>query len=302
MFSNRSNNNNTQQKNSITTRGVQFYNSFDEDSSTLSLQFWNNYAVLKINPILPEKERSDNQVYNYDVDCTFMLKIKEIQKLIKGIALLKKQKVAPVEESTSKKGKKDKTDKKFFNFAIESTNGNIIKIGDGSEYEGMGWYLAIIDNSGKNPVSMFYQFNTKSDDDIIFFNYDEEENKGEKKYVATELELFEEYLEEAKKGFLSGIAHGINLQFNYFKKSIDSKFDILKGLAEASIASGSRQQNSFASGFNSGGGNGGGFSRKQKGLNGMGNKNNSRFNKKGKADVEEVDDISSIEDEMMDDE
>ena len=279
-------NNKDSNKINTSTRGLQFYNKdAGDDCSTISFGFWNNYASIKINPPLDGKDAGR---YNYDSGVSIVasaVAIKRLSKIVSKIEFSKKK------------------DGKIHSGSIRIKD-NMIKIGDGTEYDGMGWYLAIfsVDASNKATDGIFYVFNTNSDDDEVFFNYDEETGKASKKKIPTEFELFKIWLEEAAKGLTNASSHGANVQLGYFSNNIQTKFDILKGVVETGLYSGKGRSTGSSSSGNSssfgGGSSTSGYNRKRRDFKNTGG--NDKAEKGSKAKEEEIDDISDLENMMED--
>jgi hypothetical protein len=267
------------QKNNATTRGYQFYNSNAVDPATLSMGWWNNYITIKINPMLPESEQTDNKIYDYENGVSIMLSKENIYAVLKGLARLKNKK------------------KEFNNFAIENNQGIIIKIGNGEEYEDeTGWYVAIFEEKS----SYLYEFNRKDKNTILMFNFDEETNKAEKKINANvELDLFEKFLEYSLIFLTGGGTHMDNFINAYRISSLERNFEILKALSEDKLIS--ERSSGRGRGFDSSSGTS--INRKRRGSNSE-EETSSRSSKKGKGKKgkkeEEIDDISEIERELLD--
>jgi len=187
------------------TKILQIYNSTaGEDSSTLSLGFWKDYVSVNINPILPEEERVNGKLYNYEKTASFIMSIDALFQLYTGIKLL--------ERSIKEKNNK------IFSIAVKNENSkSILKIGAAGEYEGIDdYYLAILTLNEKDEVdgNIFYIF-TQPESGLLI-NYDESINSFKNKNINTQWELFKKFIDYAVNGLINGTIHGSN-NFNFFR-------------------------------------------------------------------------------------
>lgn len=200
----------------VTTKSeVQFYNrNLEEtDNSTLSISFWKGNIMFTIHPAFTESERKgleegDNRLFNYDVNVTIALTPKQAYKLYKGILQL---------EAYIRAGKK------VTSVAVK-TNSKVIKVGIGEEYGVEGaWFLGIFPNDSDE--GLLYFFNADTEEDDIFFNYNEENQKGTKKTVNVELDIVKDILREAPLMLSNGYAHETRQEISRLRTFIEKKFE-----------------------------------------------------------------------------
>lgn len=280
-FGNRGNN--PPKKTNTTTRIVQVYNPDGTDPGTLILGYWNQYMSIKINPVLPPAEQKDGRVYDYDNGASILLNLENIVALNKGIAIFEKNK---------------KNGKKALPPALK-VNDIILKIGAEGEYTSIDSpYLAFFEIKGKEDVasgSIFYVFPEGTDDSTILFGYNEETGKSKVKSYSTQYEIFKNFLKQAERDLImggsQGAIHNINIMFSKLTESIQ----IIKKLIELSISNGGRAIPSGDSQPTNR------FSQRRR-HNVEGSETQSKGSKRGKRNEEEVvDDISDLENELMDD-
>lgn len=65
------------------TRGIRFYNSIDQYGSTMTLDMWQGFANIKINPLLPKEQRSQSQMYDYQNGLGILLSVEKVETLKK---------------------------------------------------------------------------------------------------------------------------------------------------------------------------------------------------------------------------
>lgn len=83
-MSNFQNTNNNSVKKTKSSRGIQFYNSNNELGSTISLDFWQAFVNVKINPMLPKEKRTSNAKYDYDNNVGILLPVEKVYDLIEA--------------------------------------------------------------------------------------------------------------------------------------------------------------------------------------------------------------------------
>jgi hypothetical protein len=294
--------NNRQQNNrtNTTTKVIQMYNPVGDDAGTLTLGYWNTFATVKINPILPEKQREDGKMYNYDVTGSVLLNPETVIALEYGItkleSLIKNKKNAP---------------------AVAVRAGNyVVKVGQSSDYDGMegDFYVGLfeVDNKGVATGSMFYPFAVqKATENTLMFGWDEDTAKHKAVTYNTQWEAFKTFLRQAKADLISGGAHGTTHQVNIWLTRLTNALDVVKGMIETASFGGGRGGNSGGDKGGQSGFGGGGFAgRRKRNINTGGNDDGgnsgggkSRGNSGGsrnKTKEEPIDDISDIENEMMD--
>jgi hypothetical protein len=294
------NNRNQNNKINTTTKVVQMYNPSGEDAGTLTLGYWNTFATIRINPALPENQRQDGKVYNYDANASVILNAETAIALLEGVnkieALIKAKKKAPA--------------------VAVRTQQFVVKVGRSDDYEGMDgdFYLGLfeVDNKGVATGSMFYPFvqHEGATESTLMFGWDEDTGNHKAVTLNTQWKAFKNFLEQASKDLISGGSHGSTSQLNIWISRLTTAIDVVKGMIETASFGGGRSQGNNQGGGNSGGGfGGGGFSSRRKrdinlggGSSSSDGGNSGRGNRGGrnKAKEESIDDISDIENEMMD--
>lgn len=292
------NNRNQNNKINTTTKVIQMYNPVGDDAGTLTLGFWNQYATIRINPALAKNQQQDGKMYNYDQSASMILGAETIIALNQGIAVMESQ---------------IKNKKNVLPVAVRSQN-YVLKVGAGGEYEGIDdFYLSIfeVDQSGKATGSMFYPFVAQegATDNTIMFSWNEDTGKHKPKLVNTQWKAFKTFLKKAEEDLVTAGSHGSTTQLNIWISKLSSAIDVIKGMVEVASFGGKGS----GGGNNQGGGNSGsggmGFStRRKRNVNlggGSGDEGNSgggggSRNQKRGAKEEKVDNLSDIENEMMD--
>jgi len=231
------NSRNNRNKVNTNTRIVQLYNeNAGEDSSTMQLGLWNNYASININPILPKAERVDGKVYNYEKTASCLLSLENIIHLYQGIKLFEK------EEKLEKEGKR-----KIYSIATKTSN-VIVKIGSPGEYDGIDSnYLVLIslNNDGEPDGNCFYIFNKNSDSKLLL-NYNEEDGSCKSRKINTDWESFKYFVEYCMNNMINGGAHGANKNIDYQFNKFGTMIETIKALIENIISgnNGSSKNNS----------------------------------------------------------
>jgi hypothetical protein len=296
------NNRNQNNKVNTTTKVVQMYNPAGEDAGTITLGYWNHYATIRINPALPDNQRQDGKMYNYDANASVVLNAETVIALSEGIAkleaLIKAKKNAPP-------------------VAVRAAQ-YVVKVGQSSDYEGMegDFYVGLfeVDNKGVATGSMFYPFvqHEGATENTLMFGWDEESGKHKALTTNTQWKAFKNFLNQAASELVSGGSHGALSQANIWISRLSGAVEVLKGMVETMSFGGGRGQGGNSGGNSNGGfGGGGGFSSRRKrdinlGGNSGGDSNSNsgggRSNSGGgrkKPQEEPIDDISDIENEML---
>lgn len=201
---NNSNQNNNRNNNGWTsTRFIQLYNDQGPEPSTFEMGFWKNYVTFKFTPMLPENERKDNKIYDYDKSVTALMNYEVILTLNKGIKLLLKN-----------------DDMVNFSMDLTTNSGNFkLKVGKtAKEYEGYpGKYyisLYVIDKNGDKETvngSIMYNFiNRKGIENKLYVNWDENTGKAQNvKLFETQFNTFRNFLDYVERNLISGTSHHI---------------------------------------------------------------------------------------------
>lgn len=195
---------NTQRRN-VNTKVYQMYRpDAGDDSSTISLGYWNNQATITINPAFAEKDREEKKVYDYENN--------QYSVLLKPKELLALQKQMTVLELQAKKGGAVNS------FALKVGANKILEVGTGAKYDDMGWYIAIYLVDPKTDITedgIYFLFNTEADSDMVVYNFNENTGKGSAKSMSAtlplEYEIIREFAQSARQSILSGNAHGVEV-------------------------------------------------------------------------------------------
>lgn len=237
-------NKNTRNKVNTTTKIIQLYNeTAGEDSGTMSLGFWNNYATININPILPKSEQVDGKVFNYDKTASTLLSVDNLFQIQTGIRLLER------DDKLEKDGKSRK-----INSIASKSNNVVIKIGGAGEYDGIdSKYIALFSLNDNNTVdgSAFYVFTAPESG--LLLNYNEDNNSSKNRTVNTQWEQFKTFIDYAVTNLINGGSHGSNKDVDYQCSKIGSISETTKALVENLMGnSGSSNSNSGSKNSNSG--------------------------------------------------
>ena len=165
-------NNSKDNKNSVNTRGVQFFNRESFCPSTLSVGFWNELISIKINPALPKDQQSEAKIYDYTKSVITTLSIDKASALIYEI----ENTILPA----LKEGEK-------LSISVPTSLDSLLTVGVG-ELKGVYMpYVAIHKGIQQNKIpqmSIYYEFNP------INLVEDYNENNGEFKVKTSNLSEF----------------------------------------------------------------------------------------------------------------
>lgn len=75
---------NQEKKKSKNTRGIQFYNSDKILGSTIQLGYWQNFANITINPMLPPEKRGGNAMFDYDKQLSVLIPVEKLYDLLQA--------------------------------------------------------------------------------------------------------------------------------------------------------------------------------------------------------------------------
>ena len=237
-------NNNNRNKINTTTRMLKLYNQeVDDDSSVLSLGYWNEYVSFSINPILPPSERSGGKIYNYEKQASALINFEGLLQLQMGIKLLEAG--------------------KYSSIAVRTTTNIVIKIAEAGEYENINCRsisLWSYTEDGTVEGNAFFLF-SKPKDSYLMLNYDEENVHYKKKTIITTWEMFKRFINYSVDHVILGGSHGTNSYMNFKLNPIENILNTIKSLVETIInnrggsvggSSGSSRTGS-SSGFSTGG-------------------------------------------------
>ena len=201
-------NNSKEEKISINTRGLAFYNKDGFDPSTLGLGFWNdNFITIKINPTLPKDKQTPTRIYDYEKTVQTALTVPAARLFSECI----KTKIIPA----IAKGEEHSV-------SIQVGGDSLVSVGTGKRITGdVRPYLAI--HKGLNPstrkaeMSIFYEFNTSN----MIENYNE--TNGEYKLSSnynTELQLFIDFLDAGVKALTKADVHAMRVVMRAFNDKL----------------------------------------------------------------------------------
>ncbi len=240
---------NNAKKLNTTTRVLQVYNdAVGDDSSTMSLGYWNDMVSININPILPSSERTDGKIYNYEKTASCLLNIDNIIQLKKGIELLERD--IANEKKTGKR--------KVTSVAVKARN-VVVKIGQTDEYDGMDYnsnYLALfsLTDEGEVDGNAFYIFGKPEDG--LLLNFDEDEGSYKTKTINTSWEAFKSFINYSYDTVINGSVQGVNKNINYHMNRVTEVLETIKALVEnmlgGNVSSNDNPSESKPSGFGSG--------------------------------------------------
>lgn len=207
------NNQNKNEKKSVNTTGVQFYN--NESilfPSTLIVGGWNTMLTLKIHPAKDKTQQSSSSIYDYEKNVQCALTGEQAFLLAKAI----KEKVIP-----SIGGNENIT----VGVTVGTNNMVVISNGVGKKCNP---FLAIyrnINNNFEPEVKIYYEFNCGD----IIANYEEVKSENiRKETVPHELMYFGEILMEYAKSFGNATYHSIRYQDRYYR---EKQVEVSKALA-----------------------------------------------------------------------
>lgn len=224
MFNNQNNNENSDV--SVNTRGVTFKNSKGFEPSALELNFWNGNISLKMHPALPEAQRTETRVFDYETSVSTALTPEKALLLANKI----EKEILPALEANTKK-------------AVGITVGGnglvVVSTNDGKPYVAL--FKGLDENTKKPESGIHYEFNNTFTVD----EYDETTgsyniNEGNH----TELNLFMNILKDSAIT-LSGITAHCNRYWDRYSR--DAQKDVLNKIAAKngiSVGSGFRRSSS----------------------------------------------------------
>lgn len=211
MFNNQNNNENADV--SVNTRGITFKNSKGFDPSAFELNFWNGNISLKMHPALPEAQRTETRVFDYETTVSTALTPEKALLLANKI----EKEIFPALEAKTKK---------TVGITVGGNGLVVVSTGMGDEAKP---YIALfkgLDENTKKPESgIHYEFNntfTVDDYDETTGSY----NINEGNY--TELNLFTAILKDSAIA-LSGITAHCNRYWDRYAR--DAQKDILYKIA-----------------------------------------------------------------------
>ena len=235
------NRNNNRTKVNTTTNIAQLYNDQSgDDSSTLKLSFWNDYATISINPMLPKSEQVDGKMYNYEKTASTLLNVENLIQLQRGIKLLEKE-------------EKLGDTRKIFSVAIKASNNIVMKVGCSGEYDGIdSHYIALfsLNEDGGVDGNAFYIFNKPEVGLIV--NFDEENPTIKSRKIDCQWEEFKKFIDLAADTLINGSSHGSSKFANIQFAKLGTLCETIKSLVENILSgnSGPSSKSSSGSGFN----------------------------------------------------
>lgn len=238
-FGNQQSNNRTEI--SKNTRSIQFYNSDKTIGSALVTGFWNNFVTLKICPLLPEKDRTQTRMFNYE---TFINTALTAEKALTLFNALKLNILKLVEE-----GSYD------FNSIGVPVGSGFVEVSNGEKINIDKNNIVItiysnVDGDGKTEEFLHYVFKKVP----YYINYDSGSGSIDSAKSEIEFLLFMNILKEHIAAATNAIAHSIRNLSKYEDKRHNTNMEAIM------TKLGIQQQKSSGYG-NNGGGNSSGFFR-----------------------------------------
>lgn len=211
-------NNNTRERKSTNTNGVQLYNSDGAHKSTLQYNFWDKYISFKINPALSADKMTQTERFDYDQ--VVMTSISPVKALI-----LVKKIDALIE------GKYLESGEKFCAGVPVNQNGGVFIGVDKIEGIEVAYaYLLItkdIDPQTRVPkTAMYYQFNQE----IVIDSYDIETGEADvSNDPYAELRLIRNLLEQDALQLIGSSAHAMRHVDKYYRDQLAEAAGVKKG-------------------------------------------------------------------------
>ena len=210
-------NNNTREKQSTNTSGLQFYNSEGEHKSTLKYDFWDKFISIKIHPALPADKMTDNEKFDYDQSAISALNSTKALVLVKHIDEI-------IENDYVAKGIK-------FCKGVPIGNNHGIFVGVNTPRDGGDAYAYVmiarnIDPETKKPeTAMYFQFVP-----AISVEYDiETGNNSVDKLPSIDLELLRNALFNDAITLAGATAHSIRHIDKWYRDQIATAVGVKKG-------------------------------------------------------------------------
>lgn len=209
-------NNNTRERKSTNTSGIQFFNSEGVHKSTLKYDFWDKYISIKLHPALPADKMTANEKFDYDQSIISALSGKKALKLAKYLTDI-------IEGDLIAKG-----EKYCKGVPIGTNNGIFVGVAVPNEGSPYGYLLVTrnIDPETKKPeVAMYYQFTDEMgvDYDIETGNFDTEQDQ------LIEMELLRDALKADAITLIGATAHAARHIDKYYRDSIANAVGATKG-------------------------------------------------------------------------
>ena len=208
-FTNTNNGNN--KKLTKNTRGIQLYNTNEDYGSTISLDYWQNFANIKINPLLPKEKRSQSYLFDYQNTLGILLPVEKVVEIIDGLKYVAGELIdgnynfRPVGVTTAR-------------------NDNILNVLPLSRFteneEDRGIVVQICTNINGDgiPENVMNYFFTKTsyimDYDYKTGNYERSEP------IETQFLIFCKYFEQVFNSLTMSIAHSITMEELYLNNTI----------------------------------------------------------------------------------
>ena len=204
-----SNNNN---KPSINTRSLQFYNVQGFSSSTVVLSLWNDVFVsIKISNAKKVEEQTNGSVFDYDNGIVTAVPVNKIYDLLAGLDKIKE-------------AYKDNIDASIY---VSISGNNLIGYGTRNIDGRQVYYLAIHKglNEDKIPeISAYYEFNSG----FNIENYDPSSGNSTSNLVDdTEFSIFISWLKDQITAASKAVAHSVKVVLDYNLNRIENKLNVI---------------------------------------------------------------------------
>ena len=256
--------NNSQDKKSTNTRGIQFRNKNGFDPSAISFNFWDEFLAIRINPALPQAQQTNTKVYDYEKTVSTALSVSKMALLLNRVRTVIVPAITAGEDKT---------------VGVSVGGDSLICVGTGKALTGeIRPYIAIHKSLNqetmKPEMSIYYEFNKDQSID----DYDAKTGKYNcVNGLNSEFLAFELILEASIYALTRAEAHADRLTNQWAN---DRQSNLLNSIAEKLGLSVQSNNNGYSSrnsiSFNS-------------------NSNNSDYGMKNETETEILNDINGID-------
>lgn len=206
---------------STNTSGIQFMNSENpKTQSTLIIKWWNNFMALQISPALPEKDRKENKIFDYQTQINTAL---SPEKLMVLNYIINKE-IKPALEENREVGK-----------AIPVGSAGLIELGTRKIDYGTNIgekitpfitiYKGLDANTRKAESALTYYFNLEIP---LITDYDMDSGLSKVEYIDTnEFELFTRLLPDSAVALCGAYAHIARYHDRYYTARISKNIEAI---------------------------------------------------------------------------